>query len=110
MAYMLTMTPSAENVPISKHNNLWLDKDTNKLYNNDELIVSLRYGSANYRLLCYLFDNSNREVTEEELESTVFKGQSIYLKKLIANTKLPDDIRKGAFTAKHKSVIFNPSF
>lgn len=74
---------------------------------NGENILNLRSCSMNYRFIKYLFNNSNRVITEKELEENVF-FRDVYVNKLVSNIKFPTDVRESVFTIENRTIIFSP--
>jgi hypothetical protein len=77
------------------------------VYLNGENILNLRSCSMNYRFIKYLFNNSNRVITEKELEENVF-FRDVYVNKLVSNIKFPTDVRESVFTIENRTIIFSP--
>ena len=77
------------------------------VYFNNENILNLRSCSMNYRFIKYLFDNSNRVITEKELEENVF-FREVYINKLVSNLNFPTNVRESVFTIENKTIIFLP--
>ena len=80
--------------------------DNCTVYKNGEKITSIKRGSANYRFICYLFENINREITIKELGDNVFFGGVSSLSKIVSNTPLSREIINKHFTISNKIIIF----
>lgn len=75
------------------------------LYGNDE-ILKIKRGSTNHRFISYLFENKGRDIQIEQLYRDLKLPEDTYIKKLIANTKLPREIRNQAFVLNGSTIHF----
>ena len=90
-----------------KKEGLFFSESDKCVYLNNKNILNLRSCSMNYRFMKYLFDNSNRVITEEELKKNVF-FRDIYINKLVSNLNLPTEIKEDIFIIKNKTIILLP--
>ncbi|KJG56015.1 hypothetical protein UA38_16775 [Photobacterium kishitanii] len=90
-----------------KKEGLFFSESDKCVYLNNKKILNLRSCSMNYRFMKYLFDNSNRVITEKELKDNVF-FRDIYINKLVSNLNLPAEVRENIFIIENRTVILLP--
>ncbi|MEZ8822580.1 hypothetical protein AB4562_00745 [Vibrio sp. 10N.222.54.A1] len=78
------------------------------LYGSDE-ILKIKRGSTNHRFISYLFDHEGQDIPIEQLYRDLKLPENTYIKKLIANTKLPREIRNQAFVLSGSTINFKAS-
>lgn len=83
--------------------------DGNHMRIGGEIVVTVRLGSGNQRLLSYLFENQDTPISVEEVEKAL--GKPCYLSKVIDNLRIPKHISKRIFHISdgNKTVIFSPA-
>ena len=86
---------------------LSFDENQCIIYKNGIKIITVKNGSANYRFLVYIFNNTNKEITIKELEENVFYGGIISLKKAVYNTPFNKDIILKHFSFYNGYLIFS---
>jgi hypothetical protein len=84
--------------------------DTNVLSHQGEPILKIKNGSTNHRLIKYLFSHQDQEIPLSTLYQKIGLSEDTYINKLIANTKLPKDIRCKAFSIKNDTILFTTHF
>ncbi|MEZ8120663.1 hypothetical protein ACED30_14235 [Vibrio splendidus] len=88
---------------------LFNSSENSVLHGNDE-ILKIKNGSANHRFISYLFEHEGQDILIEQLYRDLKLPEDTYIKKLIANTKLPREIRNQAFTVSANTIHFKASF
>lgn len=87
-------------------NSLIYDEDKNELYYQGELLLKINNGSINHRFFKYLFKHQDKKIQISLLYQKLGLPENTYINKLIANTKLPKDIRCKAFLIENNAIQF----
>ncbi|BCL73775.1 hypothetical protein TUMSATVNIG1_57610 (plasmid) [Vibrio nigripulchritudo] len=89
---------------------LHFDEHLNVVTLNNEPLVTLRPGSLNHRFLSHMFMHANQSIPKHDLYLAANIPDSVYINKLIANTKLPKTIRDKAFVLESGGIRLNTTF
>lgn len=84
--------------------------DDNQLTVNDEVVLTVRPGSANYRFLRYMFENSNKAVPISMIYEHTGIDSNVYINKLVCNTHIPKEIRQHMFKIDNGYVTLNTMY
>lgn len=109
----LDIFQSSNNILFKKEpsgRNLIFDVSKNTVLRGDVEVLRIKQGSANHRFISYLFEHEDQDIPIEQLYKDLRLSESTYLKKLIANTKLPQNIRRQAFVVSESTIRFQTSF
>lgn len=85
---------------------LLFDESQNAVLCGEDEILRIKQGSTNHRFIRYLFEHEGQEIPIEKLYKDLRLPEYTYLNKLIANTKLPRDIRSQAFVVSKSTIRF----
>lgn len=84
------------------------DSKTGVLYEQGRTTKRFKSRSQNRRLIDYLFENPNREITVSEVKEHICIGQDdIYLKKVVANLRLEGELKDRVVVSGNNSVRLN---
>ncbi|MHA7232023.1 hypothetical protein ACVT98_26125 (plasmid) [Vibrio campbellii] len=85
---------------------LLFDASQNAVLRGEDEILRIKQGSTNHRFISYLFEHEGQDIPIEQLYQDLRLPEDTYLKKLIANTKLPKEIRSQAFVVSKSTIRF----
>ncbi|MGR5113062.1 hypothetical protein [Vibrio jasicida] len=85
---------------------LLFDASQNAVLRGENEILRIKQGSTNHRFISYLFEHEGQDIPIEQLYQDLRLPEDTYLKKLIANTKLPKEIRSRAFVVSKSTIRF----
>ncbi|CAH1606294.1 conserved hypothetical protein [Vibrio jasicida] len=85
---------------------LLFNASQNAVLRGEDEILRIKQGSTNQRFISYLFEHEGQEIPIEQLYRDLRLPEDTYLKKLIANTKLPKEIRSQAFVVSKSTIRF----
>lgn len=85
---------------------LLFNPSRNVILSGEDEILRIKQGSINHRFISYLFEHEGRDISIEQLYQDLKLPEDTYLKKLIANTKLPKEIRSRAFVVSKSTIRF----
>ncbi|MHA2734617.1 hypothetical protein [Vibrio campbellii] len=85
---------------------LLFDASQNAVLRGENEILRIKQGSTNHRFISYLFEHEGQDIPIEQLYQDLRLPEDTYLKKLIANTKLPKEIRSQAFVVSKSTIRF----
>ena len=97
-------TTLKENKP--PKSDLLFDASQNAVLRGEDEILRIKQGSTNHRFIRYLFEHEGQDIPIEQLYQDLRLPEDTYLKKLIANTKLPKEIRSKAFVVSKSTIRF----
>ncbi|MDK9783768.1 hypothetical protein KIT90_20525 [Vibrio sp. B172a] len=100
-----TMETTLEEKGSSKAGLLFNPSQNAVLHGEDE-VLRIKQGSTNHRFISYLFEHEGQDIPIEQLYQDLRLPEDTYLKKLIANTKLPKEIRSQAFVVSKNTIRF----
>lgn len=85
---------------------LLFNASQNAVLRGEDEILRIKQGSTNHRFISYLFEHEGQDIPIEQLYQDLRLPKDTYLKKLIANTKLPKEIRSQAFVVSKNTIRF----
>ncbi|HHC7333920.1 TPA: hypothetical protein ACN30C_004448 [Vibrio parahaemolyticus] len=85
---------------------LLFNTSQNAILRGEDEILRIKQGSTNHRFISYLFEHEGQDIPIEQLYQDLRLPEDTYLKKLIANTKLPKEIRSQAFIVSKSTIRF----
>ncbi len=85
---------------------LLFNASQNAVLHGENEILRIKQGSTNHRFISYLFEHEGQDIHIEQLYQDLRLPKDTYLKKLIANTKLPKEIRNQAFVVSKNTIRF----
>lgn len=103
-------TNQPEKISLGKEPILQYEASSGKVIYQDKTVLSLRVGSTNYRFIDYMFRNADRSIHLEELYKSAALPSNKYISKLLADTKLPKDLRERAFIIENNTIKLRTSF
>lgn len=85
---------------------LLFNPSQNAVLHGEDEVLRIKQGSTNHRFISYLFEHEGQDIPIEQLYQDLRLPEDTYLKKLIANTKLPKEIRSQAFVVSKNTIRF----
>lgn len=99
------ITPTLEKKKVAK-TELFFNTSKNAILRGEDEILRIKQGSTNHRFISYMFEHEGQDIPIEQLYQDLKLPEDTYLKKLIANTKLPKEIRSQAFIVNQDTIRF----
>ncbi len=93
-----------------ENTNLMFDSSQNAVLHGKKEILRIKNGSTNHRFIAYLFQHKGEDIPIDKLYEAINLPEHTYINKLIANTKLPKEIRDRAFIVGKNTIRFETSF